>query len=179
MLPRIKSSLPRTVAEWRCHGEGRNLRCRSGRRGIQQYLDLATMTLTNRALGLEDFRPEKSAAGLPIPVPPERKPASLCHYYRGTFRCVNVQIVARHETFNFTDLTFLPSKENRWTTGQLADNPLGGWIILRVLSFFFPLFLFLEKLLDCCSFASWDYVFKDIRNTYILYRVATEKLKIH
>lgn len=82
------------------------------------------MTLTNHALGLEDFRSEESAAR-PLDTITPREEAGIFVSLL-PFRCVNVQIVASHGTFNFTDLTSLPSKENRWTTGQLTDNPLGG-----------------------------------------------------
>lgn len=74
------------------------------------------MALTNRALGLEDFRPEKSPGGPAIPEPPESRPASLCHYYQGTFLRVSASIVAGKDTFNFTDKTQLASEGSRPVT---------------------------------------------------------------
>lgn len=50
------------------------------------------MALTNRGLGLEDFRPERSAAGSPMCTSTPRVPASLCHYYRGTFLTVSIAV---------------------------------------------------------------------------------------
>lgn len=60
-------------------------------------------------------------------IPPESRPASLCHYYRGTFHCVSVDR-RREDTFNFTDPTSLASKGSRRATGPVsnADDPLDG-----------------------------------------------------
>lgn len=112
--------------------EGRNLRCRSSKKEIQQYLDTDIMALTNRALDLGDFHPWKSSAGFLIPAPPGSKAASLCHYYQGT----KTSVVGKGTLLTLP--TSFASKKSRWTLGRPwsdANNSLKDWIILPVLYF--------------------------------------------
>lgn len=59
------------VAKWRRHGTGEISAVGPVGKESNNIWTPATMALTNRGLGLEDFRPERSAVC--VPVPPESR----------------------------------------------------------------------------------------------------------
>lgn len=78
------------VAKWRRHGTAEISAVGPVGKESNNIWTPVTMALTNRGLGLEDFRPERSAAGSPMCT--STLPASLCHYYRGTFLTVSIAV---------------------------------------------------------------------------------------
>lgn len=81
-----------TVAKWRRHGTAEISAVGPVGKESNNIWTPVTMALTNRGLGLEDFRSERSAAGSPVCTSTPRVPASLCHYYRGTFPTVSIAV---------------------------------------------------------------------------------------
>lgn len=80
------------VAKWRRHGTAEISAVGPVGKESNNIWTPVTMALTNRGLGLEDFRSERSAAGSPVCTSTPRVPASLCHYYRGTFPTVSIAV---------------------------------------------------------------------------------------
>ena len=82
------------------------------------------MALTNRGLGLEDFRSERSAAGSPAVVAVYQYPPSAGIFVSLLSRDVSNRFDRRRQhTFNFTATLSPASKPTRrWTTAD-PDDP--------------------------------------------------------
>lgn len=102
------------VAKWRRHGAGEISAVGPGRKGIQQYLDSGHN-------GANEpwpwFRRFSSREITRVCTSTPREPASLCHYYRGTF--LTVSIAVDKKTFST-----LPPLSSQSQLEQLGSPPM-------------------------------------------------------